>query len=95
MTRLVQGPAKQTSADSTIAELLDRDPAAARILLRHGMACIGCSMAPFETLADAAREYGVDPVVLLSELAPGFGPRRRRRSAAAKRRTGKIHRREP
>jgi hybrid cluster-associated redox disulfide protein len=52
----------------TIDSLLDHYPRAASVLLRHGMACVGCAMAPFETLADAAREYRLDPAEILAEL---------------------------
>ena len=52
----------------TIEALLEARPGAARILLRHGMACIGCAMARFETVAEAAREYHVDLDGLLKEL---------------------------
>ena len=34
----------------------------------HGMACVGCSMAKFETLQDAALIYGLDPICLLNEI---------------------------
>ena len=58
----------QPQADMTIAQLLETDPGTAAVLLRHGMACPGCAMAPFETLAEAAREYGEDLPVLLAAL---------------------------
>lgn len=56
-------------SDSTIQALLDAHPPAAPVLMRHGMACVGCAMADFETLAEAAREYQVDLSGLLEELA--------------------------
>jgi len=76
----MQSKAKQIDADSTIADLLDAHPTAAKALLRRGMACVGCTMAPFETLADAAREYRVSLNVLLEELRldHGSGPHRPR-----------------
>jgi hybrid cluster-associated redox disulfide protein len=58
----------QPQADCTIELLLAERPEAARILLRHGMACIGCAMARFETIADVAREYRVDLRLLLNDL---------------------------
>ena len=55
-------------ADLTIKALLDAYPDAAAVLLRHGMACVGCVMGRFETLSEAAREYGLEPRALLAEL---------------------------
>jgi len=54
--------------DWTIDAVLDAHPGAAQILVRHGMACVGCVMARFETLADAAREYRIPLKSLLKEL---------------------------
>lgn len=44
---------------NTIAELLATHPAAARVLVDHRMHCVGCDIAPFETIADACVIYGV------------------------------------
>ena len=51
-----------------VASLLAEIPQAVAVFLRHGMACVGCSMAKFETLQDAALIYGLDPVCLLNEI---------------------------
>lgn len=55
-------------AHELVATLLERDPRAARILLNHGMHCVGCAIAPFETLADVCAVYGVPVARLLEEL---------------------------
>ena len=52
----------------TIESLLDSHPEAAAVLLRNGMACVGCAKAPFETLVEAAREYRLDLASFLKEL---------------------------
>lgn len=75
----------QPDAKLMIADLLDACPAAAQVFLRHGMACVGCTMAPFETLADAAREYGIDSRSLLVELGISRGGSQHRRKSAARR----------
>lgn len=54
--------------DTGVACLLGRHPATARIFLAHRMACVGCSLAAFETLADAAREYRLPLADFLAEL---------------------------
>jgi hybrid cluster-associated redox disulfide protein len=55
--------------DIGIARLLGRHPETATVFLAHRMACVGCSLAAFETLADAAREYQLPLAVFLGELA--------------------------
>lgn len=53
-------PLLNVTPTTTIAELLAVHPAAARILVNHRMHCVGCDIAPFETIADACDIYGVD-----------------------------------
>jgi len=69
--------ARSTPApDTPIAPFLGRHPAAARIFLAHRMACVGCSLAAFDTLADAAREYRLPLADFLAELeSAAAGPR--------------------
>lgn len=43
------------------------------VFLRYHMACIGCSMAAFETLAEAARIYKIPLERLVSELQVADG----------------------
>jgi hybrid cluster-associated redox disulfide protein len=62
-----------THADETVAVLLDRDPLAARVFLRHGMQCVGCAIAPFETLAEVCGIYGMPLEPLLEELRSSPG----------------------
>ncbi len=52
----------------TMAEVVTRCPKAACVLARFGMACAGCPMAPFETLAEAAAAYKQTPETLIREL---------------------------
>ncbi len=54
--------------DITIASLLEAFPQATSLFLEHRMACIGCSMARFDTLQDAIFNYQLDFTVWMSEL---------------------------
>jgi hybrid cluster-associated redox disulfide protein len=45
--------------NNTIAELLGAHPAAAGVLVRYRMHCVGCDIAQFETIEDACGIYGV------------------------------------
>ena len=48
--------------------MLSRWPQTMPVFFRHHMLCVGCAMAPFETLADVAAIYGLDLDQFFSEL---------------------------
>lgn len=52
----------------SVAALLDAHPQAIPVLLKHGMACVGCDLSTFEAIGDAAQVYGLDPAALLREI---------------------------
>lgn len=54
--------------DTIIADVLEEWPETAMTFLERGMACPGCAMAPFGTLADAARHYDLDPDAFVADL---------------------------
>jgi hybrid cluster-associated redox disulfide protein len=58
-----------TLSHLTIAELLARYPALMGALLARRMACVGCTMARFETLPEAAAAYHLPVSVLLQDIA--------------------------
>jgi hybrid cluster-associated redox disulfide protein len=70
--------AARPTLDLTMADLIDGWPSAAAVLARHGMACVGCGMAKFETVAEATAAYGVDAAGFLREIARAGRPTRRR-----------------
>lgn len=59
---------KAISPQTSVAELLRHNPKAAMVFLRHRMACIGCVMSSFDSLADAANNYAMEPVDFLAEI---------------------------
>jgi hybrid cluster-associated redox disulfide protein len=54
--------------DLTISEILRRWPQTAHVFLRHRMACVGCAIAPFETLSEVSKIYQVNLEKFLLEL---------------------------
>lgn len=56
------------SPELTVAELLRRWPAAIPVFIANRMGCVGCSMAGFETLEDAAHVYGLAYQQFIREL---------------------------
>ena len=51
-----------------ISELLQTDERAAQVLASVGLSCVGCLTCGEETLAEAAAEHGMDPVLLVRKL---------------------------
>ena len=61
----------------TVAQILQIGPQTAHIFLKHRMDCVGCPMAAFETLAEAAGIYGHRVDTLLKDLRRGTNLRKR------------------
>ena len=59
---------QSVTATTTVADALLKRPFAARILVNHRMHCVGCAIAPFETLAEACGICGVSLEDVLKEL---------------------------
>lgn len=56
-------------AEMKISEVLEQWPATAEVFHRHAMACVGCVVAPFYTIADAASVYSLPQETFIAELA--------------------------
>jgi hybrid cluster-associated redox disulfide protein len=54
--------------DLTVSEILRRWPQTANVFLRHRMACVGCAIAPFETVSEVSEIYQVNLEKFLQEL---------------------------
>lgn len=59
--------------ETAVACWLGRHPVTAHVFLDRRMACVGCPLAAFETLADAAREYRLPLEPFLAELGRAAG----------------------
>ena len=47
------------SPQMSVAEFLTENPQTIPVFFRHRMICVGCDLARFETLAEAAQTYGL------------------------------------
>jgi hybrid cluster-associated redox disulfide protein len=56
------------SKDLLVADVLDRWPETVTVFLKQRMGCVGCSMAPFETLSEAAKIYDLCCTHFLNDL---------------------------
>ncbi|RAZ90968.1 hypothetical protein DPM33_11825 [Mesorhizobium hawassense] len=59
---------RKLNDDTTMDDFMRATPAAIRVVLKHRMLCVGCPIASFHTVADAAREHDLDEDQLLSDL---------------------------
>ncbi|MEO9530843.1 DUF1858 domain-containing protein [Roseibium sp.] len=54
--------------DLTLTSLFELWPETPAVFLRRRMLCFGCPIAPFHTVIDACREYGLDEQAFRAEL---------------------------
>lgn len=59
---------KKITKDMTFGEVLKDHPQVAHIFLKYGMHCIGCHIAPSETIEQGAVAHGVDVDTLVNDL---------------------------
>lgn len=52
----------------SIVEIVTKYPQTAEVLVKHGMHCIGCAAARFETLDEGAMAHGIELDPLLDDL---------------------------
>jgi hybrid cluster-associated redox disulfide protein len=45
--------------DLTVQAVLDTSPATRAVFMARRMACVGCDLAPFMTIGEAAASYGI------------------------------------
>lgn len=60
--------------DMTVAQIMSRWPASISVFMALEMRCIGCPIAIFHTLAEAAREHRLDLSMLTSAVRRAAGP---------------------
>ena len=54
--------------DMLIGEIVKKYPQSIEILLEHGLQCIGCHVATWETLEQGAKGHGIDVDKLVEDL---------------------------
>ena len=54
--------------NTTIGELLEKNPEKAQILLDAGMHCLGCPASQMETIEEACQVHGLDVEEILEKL---------------------------
>jgi len=54
--------------EMSISEIVQNHPQTVRVFLSHGLMCIGCAAARFESLQQGALAHGIDLEALLKDL---------------------------
>jgi hybrid cluster-associated redox disulfide protein len=54
--------------DMTVAEVLEKWPETVSVFQELKTACVGCAMAPFDTMADVAQIYEIEISTLMTAL---------------------------
>jgi hybrid cluster-associated redox disulfide protein len=60
---------RRLAAGEMVGDVMRREPRTIQVFLKHGMACVGCAIAPYHTIAEASAEYGLRLDAFLQELA--------------------------
>lgn len=64
---------RKLNDDATMDGIMRETPVAIRVVLGRGMLCVGCPIASFHTVSDAAREHDLDEDQLRSDLEAAIG----------------------
>jgi len=54
--------------DMPIGTVVKEHPETVPVFLKHGLHCIGCHVAAFESVAEGAQAHGIDVEPLMTEL---------------------------
>ncbi len=54
--------------DTKIMEVVQNHPESIAVFQNHGLGCVGCMLANFETLGEGAMAHGIDIDTLLEDL---------------------------
>ena len=65
---------QQALSEMTIEEILVRWPETAVIFQEYAMACVGCAVAPFCTVKDAAHDYDIPVTTMIERMLQVIPP---------------------
>ena len=60
--------AQKITAEMSIEEAATKYPQTIKVFFQHGMQCTGCYICGFHSIAESAKEYGVELESLLNDL---------------------------
>ncbi|NLT74148.1 MAG: DUF1858 domain-containing protein [Chloroflexi bacterium] len=54
--------------DMKIQQIVGEHPETVRVFFKHGLMCVGCAAARFESLDQGAKAHGIDSDALVADL---------------------------
>ena len=54
--------------DNTIEEIVTNNPETMMVFMKHGLHCVGCHVAAFESIEQGAMAHGIDVNALVTDL---------------------------
>lgn len=51
---------QKITKDTTLGEVVTKYPKAAEVMIKHGLHCVGCHVAAYETVEQGAMAHGMD-----------------------------------
>ena len=58
----------EITKDMSIMEIIEKNPNAIKVFQKHGLGCIGCMAAHYETVEQGAQAHGLDIEELMKDL---------------------------
>lgn len=68
MVIIVEKKQKSITKDMLIGDLVKKHPESVQVMFEHGLHCVGCHVATWETLEQGAGGHGVDVDKLVEAL---------------------------
>jgi hybrid cluster-associated redox disulfide protein len=59
---------RMITAEMGISEVVTKYPQTIKVFFRHGMQCTGCYISGFHSIAESAKQWGVELEPLLNDL---------------------------
>ena len=60
--------ADEISKDNSISQVIQDHPETIPVFMNHGLGCIGCALAKFETIEQGALAHGMDIEKLMKDI---------------------------
>lgn len=54
--------------DTTIEEVVTKNPETMMVFMKHGLHCVGCHVSAFESIEQGAMAHGIDVDALVTDL---------------------------
>ena len=59
---------KKITKEMPIGDVVREHPETVPVFMKHGLHCIGCAVAAFESIAEGAAAHGIDVDALVTDL---------------------------